>query len=49
MPQDDDFGLQRRARPEHSDRRPPDQLEKIAHRDEYQPIRPSPSAVLGLW
>ena len=38
MPKDEDFGLQCRPRPEQSDRRPPDQLEEIAHSNDYQPI-----------
>jgi hypothetical protein len=38
MSKDEDFGLQRRSRPEQSDRRPPDQPEELAHGSDYQPI-----------
>jgi hypothetical protein len=48
MSKDEDFGLQRGARPEQSDCGAPDQPEEIAHRNHYRPIRWAPSAVLGF-
>jgi hypothetical protein len=48
MPKDEDFGLQGCARPKQPGHCVPDQLEKIAHRSDYQPIRGRSTAVLGL-
>ena len=39
MSKDEDFGLQRGARPEQSDHGAPDQPDEIAHRNDYQLIR----------
>jgi hypothetical protein len=39
MSKDEDFGLQRGARPEQSDHGAPVQPDEIAHRNDYQPIR----------
>jgi hypothetical protein len=43
-----DFGFQRSARPEQPNQGAPDQPAQIAHRENYQPIRRSQSAGLGL-
>jgi hypothetical protein len=48
MSKDEDFGLQCRPRPEQSDHRPPDQLEELAHSNDYQPIAGDRQPVLGL-
>jgi hypothetical protein len=39
MAKDEKFGLQRCARPQQPGHCVPDQLEEIAHRGDYQPIR----------
>jgi hypothetical protein len=39
MPKDENFGLQGCARPEQPSHGVPDQLEEIAHRGDYRPIR----------
>jgi hypothetical protein len=48
MSKDEDFVLQRGARPEQPGHWVPDQREEIAHRSDYQPTRGRPSAALGL-
>jgi hypothetical protein len=48
MPKGKNFGLQGCARPEQPGHGVPDQLEEIAHRRDYQPIRRRSTAVLGL-
>jgi hypothetical protein len=48
MPKGENFGLQGCARPEQSAYGVPDQLEEIAHRRDYRPIRMRSTAVLGL-
>jgi hypothetical protein len=48
MPKGENFGLQGRARTEQPGHGVPDQLEKIAHRRDYRPIRRRSTAVLGL-
>jgi hypothetical protein len=39
MAKDENFGLQRCARPQQPGHGVPDQLEEITHRGDYQPIR----------
>jgi len=39
MAKDENFGLQRCARPQQPGHCVPDQLEEITHRGDYQPIR----------
>jgi len=48
MPKGENFGLQGCARPEQPGHGVPDQLEEIAHRRDYRPIRRQPTAILGL-
>jgi hypothetical protein len=48
MPKGENFGLQGCARPEQPGHGLPDQLEEIAHRRDYRPIRRRSTAVLGL-
>jgi hypothetical protein len=48
VPKSENFGLQGRARPEHPSHGVPDQLEEIAQRRDYRPIRRRSTAVLGL-
>jgi hypothetical protein len=48
MPKGENFGLQGCARPEQPGHRIPDQLEEIAHRRDYRPIRRRSTAVAGL-
>jgi hypothetical protein len=48
MPKDENFGLQGCTRPEQPGHGVPDQLEEIAHRRDYRPIRRRSTAVLGL-
>src|SRR5215470_9092890 len=48
VPKHEVFGLQGSGRPEQSDHEIPNQPAKIAHRDDYRPIRRRSSAVLSL-
>jgi hypothetical protein len=49
MPKGENFGLQACARPEQPGHGVPDQLEEIAHRRDYRPIRRRSTAVLGFY
>ena len=48
MTKDENFSVQRSARPEQPGHNVPNQSAEIAHRTEYHPIRGRRSAVLGL-
>jgi hypothetical protein len=48
MAKDENFGLQRCARPQQPGPGVPDQLEEIAHRRDYRPIRWRSTAVFGF-
>jgi hypothetical protein len=48
MPKGENFGLQGCAQPEQPGHGVPDQLEQIAHRCDYRPIRMRSTAVFGL-
>jgi len=48
VPERENFGLQCRPRPEEASESPPDQLAKVDHRREHQPIRARLPADFGF-